>query len=75
MNVKTQKKITQNGAEVQILAEWNNNPNEILLKNRGLDAEANLEKFFTPKVSDLHNPFLLPDIRPSLVRILNAVRK
>lgn len=75
MNVKKTQKITLSGAEVIVLSDWNNNPHEILLKNRGLENEKNLQKFFEPKISDLHNPFLLPDIKPAIVRILNAIKK
>lgn len=70
-----QKYFTTTGREIVILSEWNGNPEEILLKNRNLENAENLEKFFNPKISDLYNPFLLPDMRPAVARILNAINK
>ena len=39
-----------------------------LLVQRGITEKDDLEKFFYPKLSDLHDPFLMPDIdRKSVV--------
>lgn len=72
-----QKIFTTKWQEVVILSENEENIEKILLENRGLEKANNeeLEKFFNPKISDLHNPFLMPDIREAIVRIVNAVKK
>lgn len=74
LKVKMQKYFTKNGAEVVIQSEWNGDARSILFKNRKLDESKNPDKFFSPKLSDLHNPFLMPDMKPAVVRILNAVK-
>lgn len=43
---------------------------EILRKNRNIDA--NDTAFFSPKISDLHDPFLMPDMEKAVNRILIA---
>lgn len=72
MNVNEKKFFTENGAEVLIQSDYNDDIEAILMKNRGLNPhEKNV--FFQPKISDLHNPFLMPDIEKAITRILQAV--
>lgn len=45
----------------------------ILLTNRGITEEAEIEKFLNPKRSDFYDPFGMPDMEKAVERILNAI--
>jgi len=46
-----------------------------LLYNRGITTQEKIDEFFNPDYSsDLHNPFLLKDIKKAVKRILKAVK-
>ncbi len=62
---------TQSGHTVNILSTYNNNLYETLLKNRNLKQEE-LDTFFHPQVTDLHDPYLMPDMKKAVDRILDA---
>jgi single-stranded-DNA-specific exonuclease len=62
---------TQGGHTVNILSEYNPDLYGILLRNRNLGKEA-LEGFFNPKIEDLHDPYLMPDMEKAVQRILTA---
>ncbi|MBX9809281.1 DHH family phosphoesterase [Candidatus Gracilibacteria bacterium] len=62
---------TQNGNLIRILGEKKENLYETLLGNRNIH-EDNLEAFFHPKIEDLHDPFLMPDMQIAVERILVA---
>ena len=49
--------------------EKNSSIKDILLENRKIENE----DFFEPKIGDLHDPFLLPDMEKAVTRILNAL--
>lgn len=72
MNVKKQNFFTKSGTKILIQSEWNGDAENIFLKNRNLE-DVDQEKFFEPKISDLHDPFLMPDMRPAVKRILEAI--
>jgi single-stranded-DNA-specific exonuclease len=44
------------------------------LQNRNLE-KAREREFFDPKISDLHDPFLMPDMQKAVDRILEAREK
>ncbi|MGY8688431.1 MAG: single-stranded-DNA-specific exonuclease RecJ [Verrucomicrobiales bacterium] len=44
-----------------------------LLAQRGLADESSIERFLSPRLQDLSDPFLMPDMRPAVTRILEAV--
>ena len=44
-----------------------------LLVQRGLTKKEELEKFFNPKLSDLHDPFLMPDMDKAVKRLDKAL--
>jgi single-stranded-DNA-specific exonuclease len=46
---------------------------EHLIRQRGLPAGVDLEAYLRPKLKDLADPFLIPDMRPAVERILQAV--
>ena len=46
---------------------------EHLIRQRGLPPGTDLESYLRPKLKDLSDPFLLPDMRPAVERILRAV--
>ena len=45
-----------------------------LLVQRGIDTVEKAEKFFNPRLSDLHDPFLMKDMDKAVERIGEAVR-
>jgi single-stranded-DNA-specific exonuclease len=45
---------------------------ERLVRQRGLPAEMDLEGFLNPRLRDLADPFLIPDMRPAVDRLLLA---
>ena len=65
---------TQGGNTVNILSPYNEDLYEILLANRHLDP-ADLDSFFAPQISDLHDPYLMPDMDKAVKRILIAREK
>ncbi len=46
-----------------------------LLYHRGITERKDIERFMDPRYEDLHDPFLLPDMRKAVRRILTAVRQ
>jgi single-stranded-DNA-specific exonuclease len=46
---------------------------EHLIRQRGLPPGVDLESYLRPKLKDLADPFLIPDMRPAVERILRAV--
>ena len=46
---------------------------EHLIRQRGLPAGVDLEDFLRPKLKDLADPFLIPDMRAAVERILAAI--
>lgn len=44
-----------------------------LIHQRGLPANATLESYLRPKLKDLSDPFLIPDMRPAVERLLQAI--
>ena len=65
---------TQNGHEVRILWDYKTDIYSVLLQNRNLEKTRERE-FFDPKISDLHDPFLMPDMQKAVDRILEAREK
>ena len=45
-----------------------------LLVQRGIDTVEKAKKFFTPQLSDLHDPFLMKDMDRAVERVEQAVR-
>ncbi len=45
------------------------------LVNRGIDTSAKLEKFLNPKITDIYDPFLMPDMEEAIERILLAKKR
>jgi len=45
-----------------------------LLLNRGVSTADEAARFLSPRLADLHDPFLLPDMEPAVERIVRAVR-
>ncbi|OUW35640.1 MAG: single-stranded-DNA-specific exonuclease RecJ [Flavobacteriaceae bacterium TMED179] len=52
-------------------------PQEIasLLLQRGIDDYESAKSFFRPELSDLHDPFLMLDMREAVYRIIEAIQK
>lgn len=46
---------------------------EHLIRQRGLAAGVDLEGYLYPKLKDLADPFLIPDMQPAVERILQAI--
>lgn len=44
-----------------------------ILSNRGINEEKQIEKFLNPKRDDFYNPFLMPDMKKAVNRILKAI--
>ena len=44
-----------------------------LVRQRGISEEAEMENFLRPKLKDLKDPFLIPDMQPAVERILKAI--
>ncbi len=65
---------TSGGHTINILAEYHSDLYEILLKNRNIK-EGDQEWFFHPQISDLHDPYLMPDMEKAVNRILVAREK
>lgn len=64
---------TLHGYNVNILGEKNNTSLESLLLHNRPYARGNI--FFDPQISDLHDPYLMPDMEKSVRRILEAREK
>ena len=47
----------------------------LLLLRRGLTTKELIEQFFNPNLKDIHDPFLLPDMRKAINRINEALGK
>jgi single-stranded-DNA-specific exonuclease len=47
----------------------------VMLSNRGVGDPESAYKFLNPKISDLHDPFLMRDMRVAVERILRAVEQ
>ncbi len=45
-----------------------------ILANRGIDSPQKIEQFFAPSLNDLHNPFLLNDMKTAIERIIKAIQ-
>ncbi|MBD3280800.1 single-stranded-DNA-specific exonuclease RecJ [Candidatus Dojkabacteria bacterium] len=45
-----------------------------ILSSRGLSSEADIESFLNPRLSDLHDPFLIPDMQEGVTRVLEAAK-
>lgn len=46
-----------------------------LLVNRGVETYSQADDFFNPKISQLHNPFLMQDMDKAILRIEQAIEK
>jgi len=46
-----------------------------ILLNRGIDSYEKAREFFKPKVSDIHDPFLMKDMRKAVDRINKSIEK
>lgn len=57
-----------------IMPQCGNNPTvaEILIR-RGVSTPAEAQAFFTPSISDLHDPFLMPDMEKAVNRLNKAM--
>jgi single-stranded-DNA-specific exonuclease len=53
----------------------NNNLLYKLLNIRGLDTPEKIKKFLYPKLTYLHNPFLLNDLEKAILRVRHAINK
>ncbi len=62
---------THGGHTVNILSTSTDNLYETLLKNRNIQVSDH-ELFFHPKITDLHDPYLMPDMEIAVNRILRA---
>ena len=60
---------TLGGHSINILSPYQSDLYEILLANRHLDPAGSRE-FFDPQISDLHDPYLMPDMDKAVKRIL-----
>jgi single-stranded-DNA-specific exonuclease len=65
---------TLSGNTINILSPYNEDLYEILLANRQIDP-VDLDSFFAPQISDLHDPYLMPDMEKAVKRILIAREK
>lgn len=65
---------THRGHNINILSEYNEDIKKILLQNRNIHPDV-LRTFFDPKISDLHDPYLMPDMELAVNRILEARTK
>ena len=46
---------------------------EHLIRQRGLPVGVDLESYLRPRLRDLSDPFLIPDMRPAVDRVLAAI--
>ncbi|PHX91985.1 MAG: single-stranded-DNA-specific exonuclease RecJ [Flavobacteriales bacterium] len=68
------KKLPNQHLIVPLSAELNiSTPIATILVQRGIDTYEKAEKFFRPKLSDLHNPFLMQDMDVAIHRIQQAI--
>jgi single-stranded-DNA-specific exonuclease len=72
--IKSKIMYTVSGKEVHLLSNAKSNLENILWENRGSEGEKS-DSFFDPKIADLHDPFLLPDMSQAVDRILLAREK
>lgn len=73
IKVKMQNIFTLSGTKIHINSPYTGDIYETLKKNRNLD-DSQIEHFFDAKISDLHDPFLMPDMQKAVERILRAVK-
>lgn len=69
--IKSKIMFTVSGKEVILLNNSEESLEKVFTKNRGISHESR-DTFFHPKVADLHDPFLLPDMQEAVERILLA---
>jgi single-stranded-DNA-specific exonuclease len=62
---------TLGGHTVNILSSYDKNLHELMRANRQIDGASERE-FFDPQISDLHDPYLMPDMDKAVARILSA---
>lgn len=65
---------TQDGNYVNILSKYSGDLYAILLDNRNINPK-DASSFFDSKISDLHDPYMLPDMTEAVRRILEAREK
>lgn len=65
---------TQDGNYVNILSKYSSDLYTILLENRNINPK-DASSFFESKISDLHDPYMLPDMSEAVRRILEAREK
>jgi single-stranded-DNA-specific exonuclease len=66
---KSKTLTSRDGQNIEIISEEGNTSlKEILAKNRNITDEG----FFSPSLSDLHDPYLMPDMERAVERILQA---
>ena len=59
-------------ADLQSVLKVNNNLCRILVQ-RGIDDFEKAKAYFRPKLTDLHDPFLMKDMRKAVDRIVTAI--
>ena len=69
--LKSKNMRTLDDISVNILSRESDILENILLRNRQISLETK-ESFFHPKITDLHDPYLLPDMEKCVERILRA---
>jgi single-stranded-DNA-specific exonuclease len=65
---------TLSGHTINILSQYHPDIYGILLAHRHIDPLA-IREFFDPQISDLHDPYLMPDMEKAVERILIAREK
>lgn len=70
------KKLPNQNMILQLSTQLNiSHPIATMLVQRGIDTYDKAEKFFRPKLNDLHNPFLMQDMDVAIHRIQQAIEK
>ena len=62
---------TLGGHTINILSSYHENLHELMRANRQINGASERE-FFDPQISDLHDPYLMPDMEKAVQRILEA---
>ena len=66
----------ESGAEVELARALSCSPLLArLLQRRGIDDAEEAQRFLSPKLSDLHDPFLLPSMEKAAARVVTAVER